>query len=605
MFRKSFFPLFILLAFFGIRAMPALCAYNEKEYLQLARAAYENEFYEVSLNYLTRFNQEYERSSLKDYAWLLEGLSLRKLSRLADAQKIFTSLIETFPESGYLGQAYYFRAEAGLVLTRYRESESDFRSALSAGNLPRDMVFPAYQGLLASQANQGEFFEAVNTLKELQGRFPEQKGVPESRRILTDAAARSLDEALQSKDFARVHAIAGIMLAGFPNDPRLDRIRYYQASAYWQEENTDQARAAFLELTGSSDREIAALSFFRLGDIFLTLKDYQQSAACYRAAESRTGEPSVKAAAYFQLGMLARKEQDYAGSAEFFQKVLGVSREDSIQEKALFELAGTAFLSGDNQKALDLFRKMRKQFPRSEFVRSAFLQESFALYNLKNYPEARKSFAEFIRLYPESSQLGQAYYGLGLTLTALGEKKKAAETWEKFLSRQAVLAEQAPMVLLLARYFIEENRPAEALPYLKRLSSQTGLDGETRAEAFLLSGLAYVQQNKSEESLAEFDAGLALKIPDELRYGLLKNKADVLLARAEYGRALPFYEQLRDKIPERKGEILYGLAVCYERSGRLTESVPAYLEALVSLPADSVLAKEIKESLSQIRKKTK
>ena len=51
----------ILLFVLFLRAGCAF-AYTEKEYLQLAKIAYENEFYEVSLKYLTQFDSLYPQS---------------------------------------------------------------------------------------------------------------------------------------------------------------------------------------------------------------------------------------------------------------------------------------------------------------------------------------------------------------------------------------------------------------------------------------------------------------------------------------------------------------------------------------------------------------
>ena len=83
----------------------------------------------------------------------------------------------------------------------------------------------------------------------------------------------------------------------------------------------------------------------------------------------------------------------------------------------------------------------------------------------------------------------------------------------------------------------------------------------------------------------------------------MKNKADLLLAKGDYQNAIPLYQQLRQTLPEKKGEVLYGTAVCLQNLGRVPEAIPLYMEALMNLPADSPLAKEIKASLAQIKKK--
>jgi TolA-binding protein len=591
----------ILFCVFIFRAGCAF-AYTEKECLQLAKIAYENEFYDVSLKYLSEFDNLYPQSGLKPYGLILEGLNLRKLNKLPEAKKAFSQSLADYPESPYVSQAYYLRGETNLSLNIFAEAEDDFRTALNKG-LTEETAPAAYQGLLTSQANQGKFFEALTVLAEREGKHPELKESSENRKMLISAAERSVAAALNAKDFAKVRAISGIMLDRFPSDPSLDRISYYRANAFLQEGNIEAARSDFLRLLSSPDPDIPPLASFRLADISLSLKDYTGAVRYYREAEEKSTDAEVKAAARFQLGTLARKNQDYAGAAEYFQKALDASAQAPLQEKALFELAGTSFLAGDYQKASTLYREFRNRFPQSESAAAALLQEAFAFYNLKRYAEANAAFQNLISAYPENNLTGQAQYGLGLVFVALGKEAQAADLWERYLSDKPVVSEQAAMVLLLTRFFIKESRSSEAVPYLKRLISAVDLDDDTRAEAFLLLGLAYLKSNKPAEGLAALDSGLALNPRPELRDGLMKNKADLLLAKGDYQNAFPLYQQLSQTLPEKKGEILYGTAVCLQNLGRTPEAVTVYMEALMNLPADSLLAKEIKAALAQIKKK--
>jgi TolA-binding protein len=577
-------------------------AYTEKESLQLAKLAYENEFYDLSLNYLSRFEKEYPESELKPYGLVLKGLDLRKLNKLTEAKEIFTAVLSGYPNSPYAAQASYLRGETNLSLAAFGKAEEDFRGALNSG-LAEETAPAAFQGLLASQANQGKFFEALALLAEWEGKHPGQVESAENRKVLLNAAERSIAAALKEGDYAKVHAVARTILENFPAGASLDRISYYEANASYQEGSLDTARTEFLKLQNSPDPEIAGLASFRLADIAVSLKEYASAILYYRQAEEKSGDAEVRAAAKFQLGTLARKDQDYVKAADYFQKALGSSTQTALQEKSLFELAGTVFLAGDYQKAVSLYRDFRKRFPKSGSAPAAFLQEAFALYNLKRYPEARTAFQNFARAYPENNLTGQACYGLGLVFIALGDKAQAASVWEGFLSKQTVVSEHAQMVLLLSRFLIETDRQAEAVAYLKRLASAPDLNEDIRAEAFLLLGLSYLKGNKTGESLAAFDSGVSLNPGQDLKNSLLKNKADLLLTRGDYREALPVYQLLRQTLPERRGEILYGTALCLQKLDRGQEAVPVYLEALMNLPADSPLAKEARSALAQIKKK--
>ncbi len=572
-----------------------------KNLLQLAAVAYQNDFPEHSLEYLDLFRLKFPESPRLPYAILLSGLNRRKLNQMEEARELFTALIEDYPDNPYRYQGYYMRAEIALSLERHAEAEEDFEIAL-AGVLPEEILPAAYRGLLLSRTNQGKFSEALTLLHEWQARYPDH-----DRRETSDPLIRALENKVitlfKQGDWPAVYYLTDLALQNFAPDSRLERTLFYRASAWWQEENLEQAKTEYRRLVNSADPEIAALSAFRLGDIFLLDRDYERAENYYRQAGEITPDHYTATAALFQRGLIARRTRDYNRATKFFQQVLAQTRDQALEEKTLFELAGTIFLAGDYQQALNLYRQFQRRFPESSLAEQALLQEAFCLYNLRHYPEAVNAFQRFRQRYPSGKLSGQAHYGLGLAFLAQNLPEKAADTWQEFLGRQRVLAEHAPMVLMLSRFLLERNRPAEAIPYLKRISGNISLETKTRGEAFLLTGLAYLKTRQPDAALVEFESGLNLEPDPVIHRALLKNKADLLLAREEHAAALPLYEQLRRVETDKRGEVLYGYAVCLQKTGKTAEAIPAYLEALVHLPPDSPLVKEVQSALNQLRKR--
>ncbi|HNS48426.1 MAG TPA: tetratricopeptide repeat protein [bacterium] len=594
---------FFLATWLAILAVPPSAeSYTEREWIQLARVAYENGFHDLSLEYLDQFQKQYPESGQAAYGLILRGLNLRKQEKTAEAGRIFSDLIDAASPHSYRSLAYYLRGETNFARSRYPEAAEDFRNAL-AGTLEAENENPARQGLVLSLAYQGRYAEAIQALTEWRGR-PNGSGREwrETRSNLIKLASGDLFQAIKQKDYQRVQSMAALLTERLDRDSQLDLVRYYQASAWLESGQRETALVQLEALTRSAGDDLAALAAFRLGDLFLQEKNYAAAAGYYLKAEQKTRDSQIRAAANYQLGILARRNRDYAGSGEYFQRVLKIPGDPELVEKAMLELAETAFLQADYQRALDLYREFQRRFPSSRQTEAARLQEAFCLYNLRRYQESQAVFADFIGRFPESPLAGKAYYGSGLVSIARGDKAAAARTWQEFLAGRSTIEDQAPMVLLLCRYLLEADRPAEALPYLKRLSGNASLEAGVRAEARLISGLAYLKQNDYQPALNEFESGLELPVPGEIREALLKNKADLLLAGGRYAEALPIYQTLKETLPDRRGEVLYGLGVCLQQTGRGREAVPHYLEALINLPADSPLAREIKARLAQIRK---
>lgn len=575
---------------------------GEDDLLRLAAAAFDTGFHQLSLNYLDQFSEKHPGGSGSDFALLLRGLSERKLERHDRAEAALTRLIAEHPGSRYRPRAFYLRAETNLARGLIRQAEADFEKALSLP-LEEELVPSARLGLLTALADRGDFFASLAAWKAWRDSDRVRAESDENTRIIFATAIDAVSSALREGDLQAVIAIADLALSELPPNPLGEQVRYYLGAAYWNAGMSTLAAEIFRALTRSDDEEIALMSSFRLGDIMLGERRTEAAARHYQAAAG-SSDGKIAAPALYQLGILARKRRDLRLAAHYFRKALAWEPGPELREKAAYEEASAYFLLGEYPTALNLYREFRRVFPKSSRFEEAWLQECFSLYNARDYPRALRHFEELIARGPAGELSGQAHYGLGLTLIATGRREQAFQAWKKFLDGQAFIGPHAAMALLLSRHYIESNNPDKAVPYLSRLSENPSIEKNTRAEAYLLLGVARLQGNRPGDAIADFRSGLALD-PDmpTVVNPLRKNLADTLLADGRAAEALPIFEELVSEYPQRRGENLYGLAVSLERLQRLEEAVHAYLEALISLPADSPLEREIRDALSRLRQK--
>lgn len=182
-----------------------------------------------------------------------------------------------------------------------------------------------------------------------------------------------------------------------------------------------------------------------------------------RASAQNAPQQALEAANNIYVG------GDYAAAVTAYEKVLADYPTSPVVPNAQMQLAFAYFLTGQNQKSLDMIAKLLdpKGPPAGDEIKelAAYLQPQ-ALSALatslkqddpnrkKNYEEAVKKFSEFIQKYPRSTDLESAYYGSALASFQIGDfaaAKTALETnIQQFGSSNTIQESRNLLALILA-----------------------------------------------------------------------------------------------------------------------------------------------------------
>lgn len=127
---------------------------------------------------------------------------------------------------------------------------------------------------------------------------------------------------------------------------------------------------------------------------------------------------------YIYAGLAAQSGKDYKTAAKNFYKLINdLNYHSEDVYNYLIYIEGT--INEDNEKALELIRKAKKQFPDNvDFAKS----EINALIQMDKVDEARTELEAAIAKEPDNSNL---YFTLGVMQEELGNKEKAKEAYAK------------------------------------------------------------------------------------------------------------------------------------------------------------------------------
>jgi tetratricopeptide (TPR) repeat protein len=162
-----------------------------------------------------------------------------------------------------------------------------------------------------------------------------------------------------------------------------------------------------------------------------------------------------------------------------------------------------------------------------------------AKYNLNRFEEAIEAFRKSLELRPEDAK---AFDNLGLAYEGLGRGEQAIAAYRKAIALGESAAAKSPGPYLnLGGYFLEQSKPADALPYLASAAAIS--PKESRVHERL--GKAYTQLNRLPEAKAELETAVRLAPENAaLHYMLgqvLRKMGDTERAAAELKRS----EELR------------------------------------------------------------
>jgi TolA-binding protein len=306
---------------------------------------------------------------------------------------------------------------------------------------------------------------------------------------------------------------------------------------------------------------------------------------------------------------------DYPAAVEAYEGVLRDYPTSPVVPNAQVQLAFSYYLTGENQKSLDLLKKFFDGPPSpAELTELAAFLEPQALSALAasrkpedparktNYEEAIKKFAAFIQKYPQSTEIESANYGSAIASFQIGDYPAAKAALETNLKRFP----KSPGIL--------ESQNLLALIFATEGSKMLGEDGADRNAAFALYAqsaglLREIIEKKTDLALvnaAQFQLGEILLneaafSPDDRKPALLEQARNAFRGVLPKDTIIALQQKKIDGIPaQRRAALAARDNAALRRIDRQAERDRRKLAELQSRPDQTVTAlQKIGESYFQ------
>ena len=248
---------------------------KEEEALFVAKKAFEDGFYEVSLGLLERFLKNYPDSSKQSEANLLIGRCYLQQSRFLEALKKFEELLNQPRDSNIKDAVIYWIAEVHFKGNSFNTAAGYYRMIIDG--------FPKSAYLAAALYSLGwclfqeqEFEEALRVFKIVEEKYPKE---PQAK----DVPFKIIECLYNLKDYSGIKEKVKTYLKIYSREPtRLSYLYFYMAEADYYLNNFNEAIDEYSRvLKNNPDDKVQALS--RLGQAwsYLKLKQYKDGEAAF------------------------------------------------------------------------------------------------------------------------------------------------------------------------------------------------------------------------------------------------------------------------------------------------------------------------------------
>lgn len=171
------------------------------------------------------------------------------------------------------------------------------------------------------------------------------------------------------------------------------------------------------------------------------LKQYERAIKTYREISKKTDDERwlldarTAAARIFQ----DRMDLPLEAAREYRTLLKDFGQDHMLAPTWSFRMGKALANAGSFDEAAQIFESFPKRFPDSQERPRARLEEANARLANRDFERAAAAFRTFLELDSRgagvlSSWLGEAYYGLGSSLEALGESKSALEAYRQSLA---------------------------------------------------------------------------------------------------------------------------------------------------------------------------
>ncbi len=598
---------------------------KEDEAIFMAKRAFEDGFYDVSLGLFERFLKSYPDSARSPEANLFIGQCYFHQNKFLDALAKFEWLLNQPAAANIRDAVLYWIAEVHFRGNDFNKAAAYYTRIVQ--EFPASTYAPAANyslGWCLFQAR--DFTRALEYFKVVEEKFPKEPFVKE-------AVFKSAECLYNLKDYAQLKERLKNYLQTYNQEASKSAYLYfYLAEAeYYLDNFSDSIDGYKKAISATHDEKIQALSKLGIAWAYLKLKKYKESedafaavkadnlerssrdvlslgqailmgeakkfkeaSGIYQELAAQTNDPVVLVQAYTGRAEALYNIGDYTQAINVYREVLPkISKEipQDIIDKLHYGLAWAYLKEAQFKEAIEEFQKIVKQSDDKIVKVSALCQIGDAYQDSANYPKAIEAYDNILKNFPDTFYSDYVQYQLGLAQLKSANYEGAVVSFHA-LRRNfpgSKLLDDASYALGLS-YFQREDYNASREVFEK--FQDEFKESYLKPQAMYLLGTSLYNLGKFNEAIEVFKNIIRLYGQDiELLQKAEYEIADCLYRMGQENEAMEKFNSLRSKYPDSSltSEVVWWLGEYYYRHNDLSLARRYFSSLIRDFPDSSLV----------------
>ncbi len=440
---------------------------KEEDAYYVAVKAFEDGFYDVSLNLFDRFLKTYIDSDTAVEAMIYVGQCYFFQEKYIKALNQFESLLKLDRARSSRDKVLFWLGEVYSKGRDYRQAAVFYRELI---NNYKDSFYllSGYKSLASAQFNEGRLDEALVTYRAMPGLFKDDQTREYAFFGICEVLYRMKDYVLLKKELINFIEL-------FPRSRMIHRVYFYlgEANFYlgvYQDAVEDYKKVL---VGGVSDDEVS-LANLGMGWTYLKLKKFDEAKKVFSEFDENNESPSVllgravleaglgsfnraiglfdrvilndksgeyttfayfaKAEVYYHLGNFDDAIISYRTSLDKLKIASGVYTDvQELRDKIYYGLAWSYLKVGDFVSAQQAFQKVASLSTDKIVKLSALIQLADTYQDAGDYKKAIEAYQSFVLEYPDTVYNDYIQYQLGMTWLKMDDFDSAVLAFRKLL----------------------------------------------------------------------------------------------------------------------------------------------------------------------------
>lgn len=641
---------------------------QQEELYMTAMRAFDDGFYDVAIRYLEQYLSEAPENPKTPKAKFLLAQSYFFKNRFTEALNVFGGLKDTYDNKELL---IYWMGEVYLKMKNYDLAQKQYQELIQT--YPQSAYLPqAYYSLGWSFFDQKKYAEAKDIFQQLVTKFPKSQ-------LSEDASLKIAQCFYDLADYPKALKTFMGHLIAYPQATNQTEVYLNMADTYYYMEDYENSKMYYDKALKSQDPKQVATAYIGKVWSFLKLKDFDAAQKVLQEAQDYSknkGLPDddlllLQANIFVEKGdfqgavgafdnliknfprsthyleahlgrananFMLKKFDDALGDYSFvvdqggneelaFKANLGIAwsyaklgniaqaqahfqgivdHTDKVDSKvnALVQMADALVDAGKMDDAAAIYDQIVKNYPENSMIDYVQHRQAIALLKVGKIPSAVLLFENLKKNFPQSKYLEDVDYYLGLAAFKASQWKEASERIEDYLKNLSHPSDFLPEAnYILALSYLNLKQPEEALKIFQRILRLYPDDTVVAKNSDIGIAKCQFELGQPKEAVRRFKL-IVYKYPKtDAQFEALLWLAQYYLKSSDYAQALDNYQQILDNFSDHAGidQVHYEMGQAYEIQGMYEQALGQYrqiplddanLNAKVKLAIAGIFAKE-------------